>query len=262
MISATTGWALLSTSNPSDNSADQLGRTTDGGRTWTLVTPPSAVPGHSLDRRHRGAQGGRPPRRAWIVVSGSRQRPQASDDARVPYPPTLAEVVARVVCATGQRQAAGRHRHRRAACLAAESLGAAMGSNPVRVYRTTDGGLSWSLLAARSARMFEQVPPTEQRRACRSGCDKVGDRFRARPGRSAGSPVPGQRSADLDAVLTSTRWRQRTGHLPVSCAAPGIGVRAGRLRDLGGRQFAAWAACVPGLSEIIRRGHYLLDDCS
>lgn len=41
MISATSGWALLSTANPNISAALQLGRTTDGGRTWHLVSSPA-----------------------------------------------------------------------------------------------------------------------------------------------------------------------------------------------------------------------------
>ena len=66
MVSATTGWALLSTSNPNDNSALQLGRTTDGGRTWTLVTPPApkaALDGGIAVLKAVDA------RRAWLVAA-------------------------------------------------------------------------------------------------------------------------------------------------------------------------------------------------
>jgi photosystem II stability/assembly factor-like uncharacterized protein len=139
MVSATTGWALLSTSNPDDNSALQLGRTTDGGRTWALVTPPAPTAALGEGILLKAVD----PQRAWLAAAPSANAGGTTvvfrtvDSGRswqrsAPIPAN--QPVAIVV--SGQRG------------WLLESLGAAMGSNPVRVYRTTDGGLRWSPLAA------------------------------------------------------------------------------------------------------------------
>jgi photosystem II stability/assembly factor-like uncharacterized protein len=168
MVSATTGWATLSTSNPNDNSVLQLGRTTDGGRTWVLVTPPAPVA--ALDD---GAVllKAVDPKQAWLAAA----------------PPVSAggtTVVFRTVDGgqTWQRSAPIDANQpvaidvigRRGWLL--ESLGAAMGSNPVRVYRTTDGGLRWSLLARSQA--FGQ-PTANRTDTLPLSCDKVGMAFRS-----------------------------------------------------------------------------------
>ena len=163
MVSATTGWALLSTSNPNDNSTLELGRTTDGGHTWLLVTPP--VPKAALDDGEMLLKAV-DPRRAWLAAA----------------PPESAggtTVVFRTVDGgrTWQRSAPINANQpvaidvigRRGWLL--ESLGAAMGSNPVRVYLTTDSGLRWSLLARSQA--FGQ-PTANRTDTLPLSCDKIG----------------------------------------------------------------------------------------
>jgi photosystem II stability/assembly factor-like uncharacterized protein len=162
MVSATTGWALLSTSNPNDNSDLQLGRTTDGGRTWMLVTPPApeaALVDGTVQLKVTSAE------RAWVATA-------------TPSPARGTTVVFRTVD--------GGRSWQRSASIAAnqpvamdiigprgwllESLGAAMGSNPVRVYRTTDAGRHWSL-AAKSGTGRAAA------RGLVAACDKVGMGF-------------------------------------------------------------------------------------
>ena len=66
MISPATGWALVWPSNPNHSSALAVARTTDGGRTWTAVTPPAAVStlttGQTLLYAATGQQ-------AWLVAT-------------------------------------------------------------------------------------------------------------------------------------------------------------------------------------------------
>ena len=162
MVSATTGWALLSTSNPDDNSALQLGRTTDGGRSWALVTPTAltAALGDGILLKAVDLQ------RAWLAAAPSENaggttvvfRTVDSGRSWQRSAPVAANQPVDIVV-TGQRG------------WLLESLGAAMGSNPVRVYRTTDGGLRWSLLAA------SPKPGTTAGDGLQSYCDKTGLAF-------------------------------------------------------------------------------------
>jgi photosystem II stability/assembly factor-like uncharacterized protein len=166
MVSATTGWALLSTSNPDNDSALKLGRTTDGGRTWALVTPPA--PAAAL------ADGvvllkALTARQAWLVTaapssaggktlvfstldSGRSWRPSAPIAANQPV----------AIDIIGRRG------------WLLESLGAAMGHNPVQVYRTTDSGRRWSLAA-------QSGTGQAAARGLVAACDKVGMAFSLAP---------------------------------------------------------------------------------
>jgi photosystem II stability/assembly factor-like uncharacterized protein len=164
MMSATTGWALVFVSNPSNSSVLELARTTDGARTWDLVSPPGTrgelVQGQSILDAVSGE-------RAWVsgvtpqhstVVFGT------SDAGRSWWRsgpvPGVAQPVA--VDFAGPDQG-----------WLLESLGEAMQQNPVRVYRSPDGGRSWSLVA-RSARMPGDPP---RRSGLPVGCDKTGVAF-------------------------------------------------------------------------------------
>jgi photosystem II stability/assembly factor-like uncharacterized protein len=168
MVSATKGWALVWTSDPNRTGALVVARTTDGGRTWRAVTPPKAVSalasGQALLEAATAA-------RAWFAVPTSTSGPPGQtlvfgtrDDGRswrqsagVPdgYDPVALDFVSPT----------------RGWLL--ESLGAAMGQNPVRLYRSTDGGVRWSLVA-KTARMAGDPPAS-------SGlpvyCDKSGLAF-------------------------------------------------------------------------------------
>jgi photosystem II stability/assembly factor-like uncharacterized protein len=168
MVSATTGWALLWPSNPNHNNALAVARTTDGGRTWTAVTPPSAVPALATGQALLQAATAE---RAWFAVPTSTSGPSGK---------TL--VFGTADGGRSWRQSAGIPDGSEPVAIdfvspsrgwLLESLGAAMQQNPVRLYRSTDGGVRWSLVA-RSPRMAGD-PPTS------SGlplyCDKDGLAF-------------------------------------------------------------------------------------
>lgn len=218
MVSATNGWALLWPSNPDHDSTLAVARTTDRGQTWTVVTPPKAVSALASGQALLEAATAE---RAWFAVPTSTGGPPGktlvfgtSDDARswrqsagVPdgYDPVALDFVSPT----------------RGWLL--ESLGAAMGQNPVRLYRSTDGGVRWSLVA-QTARTAVQPPSS-------SGlplyCDKSGLAFAsARTGWITGSC-----NSLADAVLVTrdggADWESQNVPLPASvCEQAGCEVPA------------------------------------
>jgi len=168
MVSATKGWALLWTSNPDHDSTLAVARTTDRGRTWAIVTPPAAVRALGTGQ---GLLQAATTERAWFAVPTSMSGLSGK---------TL--VFGTADGGRAWRQSAGIPDGSEPVAIdfvspsrgwLLESLGAAMQQNPVRLYRSTDGGLRWSL-EARSPRMAGD-PPTS------SGlplyCDKDGLAF-------------------------------------------------------------------------------------
>jgi photosystem II stability/assembly factor-like uncharacterized protein len=139
MMSAAAGWALISTENPNYSAALDIARTSDGGHTWEVVTPHSASAALSPGQTLLYAVS---VERAWVVgVKGPSSVVFGTVDGGQFWwrslPIAAAEPVA--VAFAGARHG-----------WLLESMGAAMSENPVRLYRSSDGGRSWSL-AARSA---------------------------------------------------------------------------------------------------------------
>jgi len=149
MTSASTGWALRWTVSPWSTQAGYLvpARTTDGARTWTDVTPPAALallktPGATV---RLDALGGN---RAWLAVTAARTGSSS---------PLLT-----VVFGTGDggRTWAGSAPFQVPAPVSLlsfagpgdgwllASYGGTMGQDPVWLYRTTNAGRRWSLIAA------------------------------------------------------------------------------------------------------------------
>lgn len=172
MSSAGAGWALYDSGNPSSTSFSPtlLARTTDGARTWADITPPAARAMLSnanatevLDAAGAG--------RAYLAVTDSRQdRAQAStirvfgtaDGGRTWSESAPVTVVGDASQLTFTDSSHG---------WLLVSEGAAMGRNPVRVYRSTDGGTHWELTA--------QSPAIESNSTAGIpvGCDKTGIDF-------------------------------------------------------------------------------------
>ncbi len=149
MTSASTGWALHWTVNPSSTQAGYLAtaRTTDGARTWADVTPGDAV----AMLKTSGATAVLDPldgSRAYLAVTAA----TAEQSGQVPT----------VVFGTsdGGRTWTESARFRAPAPVSLLSFagpddgwllanyGGAMGQDRVWLYRTTDAGLRWSLVAA------------------------------------------------------------------------------------------------------------------
>ncbi len=141
MISAQDGWALVWGSDPagSGNPALAPERTTDGGLNWVAVTPPAALPllanGQAL--LYAGSA-----QRAWLAVNGGDTESTVvftttDGGQRWTESNTVAGSQAVAVAFSGAE---------RGWLLVAAS--AAMGQEPVYVYRTADGGMTWSLLTS------------------------------------------------------------------------------------------------------------------
>jgi hypothetical protein len=173
MISASDGWAVLWTSNPGLDTPAALepARTTDGGRTWVVVTPSAGraalARGGLLTMQAVSAD------RAWLAITGVSMKATphrgqtevflTGDGGRswrqsAPLPVADAELVDFIDRSDG---------------WLLDSLGAAMQVNPVRLYRSTDGGMHWSLVAATASSAL--APPGKS--GLPVGCDKGGLSF-------------------------------------------------------------------------------------
>ena len=149
MTSASTGWALRWTVSPWSTQAGYLvpARTTDGARTWTDVTPRAAV-----------ALLATPDATVVLDAPGGNRAYLAVTPATTQNSPPLPTVV----FGTGD---GGRTWTESAPFQAPEpasllsfagpgdgwllaNYGGTMGQDPVWLYRTTDAGLRWSLVAA------------------------------------------------------------------------------------------------------------------
>ena len=165
MVSPRTGWAIRWTENPGvlDSATLAPTRTTDGGRTWTDVTPAAA---RSLLIATRGAVlFALNAERAWLVISSKVSTVFVTSDGGRNWthsPPIhgLGEPSSLdfVDVSHGWMM---------------EDLGAAMGSDPVAILRTTDGGMTWSLVA-RTPPLFG---PGTGKGGLPLGCGKTGVAF-------------------------------------------------------------------------------------
>ncbi|MGO8959742.1 MAG: WD40/YVTN/BNR-like repeat-containing protein [Streptosporangiaceae bacterium] len=228
MISATTGWALLWTANPNTSAAVVVGRTTDGGRTWHLLSPPARSAARAGGLELLGAVSAE---RAWTaaaapVSAGGKTELFLTNDGGRSWRRSEPVLGAEPVAADFVGSCRG---------WLLESLGAAMGSNPVRIYRTTDGGLRWSLLARSQA--FGRSAPNSS--GLRLTCDKIGIAFRSpRTGwigtectvgysvlvsRDGGShwssqqlPIPQSACEQAGCVVSAPQFAGHTTFLPVS----------------------------------------------
>jgi hypothetical protein len=219
MVSASTGWALLWTSNPALQKPASLAvaRTTDGGRVWSPVTPPAAVADlQNGDALLTAASS----ERAWLAIA--------------PYSGRLSKDT--LVFGTGNGGTSWRESApvrgsqpvaidfvsaKRGWLL--DSPGAAMNQNPVRLYRSTDGGVRWSL-RAKSAASSSDAPSG-------SGlpvyCDKDGMSFSS----AQVGWITGYCFSLADAVLESadggTHWMSSSLPVPADlCTSSGCEVPA------------------------------------
>jgi photosystem II stability/assembly factor-like uncharacterized protein len=179
MTSATTGWALYYSKNPS-SSAEVfllLARTTDGGRTWTGVTPASGLPLLATPDAEQVVDpvNGED---AYLAVTGAAEENNDSVNTTVVFATTdggrawTKSATLRAVSSASQVSFAD-PRH---GFLMLGGNGGAMGEDQVWLYRTADGGKHWSLAAASPA---EGAAVTAQQGSGRipTECDKDGLHF-------------------------------------------------------------------------------------
>ena len=222
MVSAHDGWALAWTSNPASARPVALipVRTTDGGRTWTAVTPAGARPLLAPNRSEVTLQPLSAGRAQLAVTVTPSQDEYGIRPART------------VVFGTAD---GGRSWTRSAPIRApgyagwlafagpargwlVQSLGAAMEQNPVRIYGTGDGGRHWSLIAA-SAR-WNQAGTSPS--GLPIACDKTGVVF--------ATPADGWLTSACfslaDALLVThdggARWAPQPLPLPASACTPAL----------------------------------------
>jgi len=149
--------------------------TADGGHTWTVVTPaqakPVLVPDRSSDVLLAPSAS-----RAWLAVTLTRS--EAGYGTRS----ALTEVFGTADGGRSWTRPAPVHAPGVARWLAfsdpahgwlLQDLGAAMGNNPVRLYRTSDGGRHWLLIAASPRWNQAGTGPG----TLPSACDKTGIGF-------------------------------------------------------------------------------------
>jgi photosystem II stability/assembly factor-like uncharacterized protein len=148
MTSASTGWALRWTQSPvvADDGYLAPARTTDGARTWTSVTPRAArallaTPDAAVVLQAVDGE------RAWLAVTA------ATTDSS---PVHLTEVLGTVNGGRTWTEPAPLKVPGYAYFLSFAGLehgwllmayGGSMGQEPVQLYRTSDAGLRWSLVA-------------------------------------------------------------------------------------------------------------------
>ena len=221
MVSAHDGWALAWTGNPASPAPAVLVplHTADGGHTWSVVTPAQAKP-LLIPFRSSQVLLAVSPSRAWFAVTLAPS--QASSGSRRP---ALIEVSGTADAGRTWTRPASFHAPGGARWLGftdpahgwlLQDLGAAMGNNPVQLYRTGDGGRHWSLIAA-SPRLNQAGTG---RGTLPSACDKTGITF-ATP---TDGWLTGACFSLADAVLAShdggVHWAPQALPLPANTCMP------------------------------------------
>jgi photosystem II stability/assembly factor-like uncharacterized protein len=222
MVSARDGWALAWTSNPVSPRPAALipVRTTDGGRTWAAVTPTGARP-LLIPNRSEVTLQPLSARQAWLTVTVTRSqdgygiRPArtvvfgTADGGRswTPSAPLRAPGYAGWLAFTDSARG-----------WLVQDLGAAMEQNPVRLYRTGDGGRRWSLVAASPRWGQAGTSPS----GLHIACDKTGIVF--------ATPADGWLTSACfslgDALLAThdggAHWAPQPLPLPASACTPAL----------------------------------------
>jgi photosystem II stability/assembly factor-like uncharacterized protein len=175
MTSPTTGWALYYSKNPNSSSEVfmLLARTTDGGRTWTDVTP---APGLPLLATPYAEQALDPVNGedAYLAVTGATQESNNSVNTTVVFATTdggrtwTQSVPLRAVSTASQVSFADPEH----GFLLFGGDGGAMGEDQVWLYRTADGGKHWSLAAASPAEPGAAVTAQQGSGRIPTECDK------------------------------------------------------------------------------------------
>ncbi len=173
MVSAQDGWALAWTKNPAGPvpAALMAVRTLNGGHTWTAVTPALAKPLLAPAGSYM----------VLLAVSPSRAS-LAVTRTRSGARPAVTEVFGTRDGGRSWTRSAPLHAPGVARWLdfsdpahgwLLQDLGAAMGNNPAQLYRTSDAGRRWSLIAASPRENQAGASPI----GLPAACDKTGIGF-------------------------------------------------------------------------------------
>jgi photosystem II stability/assembly factor-like uncharacterized protein len=178
MSTPSTGWALYLAGSPATaplGTPTLLVRTSDSARTWTDVTPAAARPMLSTANASQVLDAIGADRAYFAVTVSPRENGSATTRVFATDDGGRTWTESAPVKGVGYVSALSFTDPSHGWLLWNE--GAAMGRNPVRVYRTTDGGAHWSLTA--------QSPPIDSNSSAGIPvpCDKTGITF---PSASAG----------------------------------------------------------------------------
>jgi photosystem II stability/assembly factor-like uncharacterized protein len=224
MTSAMTGWALYYSGNPNSSSpALLLARTTDGGRSWTDVTPAAARPMLATPDAAQVLDpvGGD---RAYLAVTEATQESSTTVNTTMVFvttdgggtwtdsaPLRAVSTVSEVSFADPQQ-----------GFLMLGGGDDAMGEDAVWLYRTADGGAHWSLAAATPAPTGTAVSSQPGPGQIPAACDKRGLAFpTATNGWIASTCNAGLANALLVSHDGGVSWADESLPLPATLCAGG-----------------------------------------
>jgi photosystem II stability/assembly factor-like uncharacterized protein len=224
MTSAMTGWALYYAANPNSSSAALLlARTTDGGRSWTDVTPVAARPMLTAPDATQvldPVSGDR----AYLAVTGATQESNSAVNTTMVFvttdggrtwtdsaPLRAMSTVSEVSFADPQQ-----------GFLMLGGGDDAMGEDAVWLYRTADGGAHWSLAAATPAPTGTAVSSQPGLGQIPAACDKSGLAFpTATNGWIASTCNAGLADALLVSQDSGVSWADESLPLPATICSAG-----------------------------------------
>jgi photosystem II stability/assembly factor-like uncharacterized protein len=241
MTSTTTGWALYDSKNPNSSSGvfELLARTTDGGRTWTDVTPAAALPMLATPYAEQvldpvdGED-------TYLAVTGATQESNNVVNPTVVFATTnggrtwTKSATLRAVSFASQVSFANPQH----GFLMLGGNGGTMGEDQVWLYQTSDAGKHWSLAAASPGETGAAFPAQQGPGRIPTECDKYGLDF---PTATAGWIASTCNAGLTNGLLVShdggTSWSDQSLPIPAT-------ICAGRACFVRGPQFVGGAGFV------------------